>query len=355
MSEPIPCGQTSDGPTIAFSRFSTQGLAPEEGLEIWRASIAPMFDAWPERPDEPFFGVVDAYLFDGLVLARSRASAQRFWCDRRMLRRDRADHFLVQQYLRGGYTGEHGGRQIRVGAGDTGVLDLGAEIDTGALEFECLSLIVPRDLLRSRTKGVRVGGAVLPGGSPMGRILTSHLAVTWSVLPELSGREAPFVAQGLLDVLAAAIGARARGGAEAREPLLQQPTALAMRAYIEQHLDDHQLDPDLLCHVFRCSRSYLYRLFDGEGGVVRYIQLRRLQRCYRDLKRASGTGRRVGEIAGRWGFTNASHFSRLFRDVHGRSPREVMRQPDPAAGPAPGARPGACSGLPAYRDWLLRL
>jgi AraC-like DNA-binding protein len=355
MVERAGFGSGGDVPAVAFSKFCTDALSPEEGLELWRNSIAPMFDSRPERPGERFFGSIDACLFDSLVLARSRAAAQQFRRDRRMQRRDGLDHYVVQHYLRGGYEGEHAGREIRVRPGDTSILDLGAETCTRDRDFECFTLIVPRDRLGPLVKGTDCSGLKIRGESALGRILASHLAGTWGILPDLRGSEAQHVAQATLGVLAAAIGAQAGGAGVRRDPCLEKATALAVRDYIERHLDRVDLDPEHLCRVFRCSRSYLYRLFGPEGGVAHYIQRRRLGRCYRELTQTAGSAPRVGEIAGRWGFTNPSHFSRLFREVYGRSPRDAMRQPgaalasDGAAGDCPRA------DLPAYHDWLLRL
>ncbi|WP_295436936.1 hypothetical protein [uncultured Thiodictyon sp.] len=47
---------------------------------------------------------------------------------------------------------------------------------------------------------------MIAGSTALGRILNSHLTATWRNLPVLPGREAPYVAQALLGVLAAQSG-----------------------------------------------------------------------------------------------------------------------------------------------------
>ncbi len=133
---------------IACSRFSTAGLAADEGLTIWRESISPVFDAVPEGPTA-FHAELDAYLFDDLVLGHSRASSHRFRRNRVLRKADGVDHFLIQVYLQGGAQGEHGRRPLRIRAGDLSVLDLGLETDSWAPDFDCLNLVVPRDRLLS--------------------------------------------------------------------------------------------------------------------------------------------------------------------------------------------------------------
>jgi AraC-like DNA-binding protein len=74
------------------------------------------------------------------------------------------------------------------------------------------------------------------------------------------------------------------------------------------------------------SVRYLHRLFDDEEyGVAGYIRRRRLERCRADLLDPSLAGRSVAATAGRWGFTNAAHFNRLFRKVYGVPPGEYRR------------------------------
>ncbi|AUB82748.1 helix-turn-helix domain-containing protein [Candidatus Thiodictyon syntrophicum] len=353
MTEQASAGTGEDISPIVFSSFNTMGLPPQEAIEVWRDSIAPLFDARPVGPGD-FYGAVDACLFNGIVLAQSRAAAQVFRRDRRMRNRDGVDHFLVQFYLEGGYRGEHAGLAVRVGAGDVGVLDLGAETHTNDLEFRCLTLVVPRDTLRPFVKHLDCGGTVIAGSTALGRILNSHLTATWRNLPGLPGREAPYVAQALLGVLAACIDSQCSGTTDRTDPYLPAATAVAIRDYIEHHLERVDLDPEHLCRTFHCSRAYLYRLFASEGGVARHIQQRRLLRCYRELTRPGNHRPRVGEIAGRWGFVNASHFSRLFREVFGVAPRDALGGADQARGvTALGADPRP--DLPAYHDWLLSL
>ncbi|MGH3774727.1 MAG: helix-turn-helix domain-containing protein [Pseudonocardiaceae bacterium] len=45
-------------------------------------------------------------------------------------------------------------------------------------------------------------------------------------------------------------------------------------------------------------------------------------RCRRDLLDPALADRPVSAIATRWGYPNAAHFSRAFRDAYGLPPRE---------------------------------
>ena len=66
----------------------------------------------------------------------------------------------------------------------------------------------------------------------------------------------------------------------------------------------------------------LYRILAAEGiSLGDWIRARRLEECRKDLASA-GYGDPVFAVARRWGFTDASSFTRMFRATFGMSPRE---------------------------------
>jgi AraC-like DNA-binding protein len=105
-------------------------------------------------------------------------------------------------------------------------------------------------------------------------------------------------------------------------PALEGALLRQIRQYMDEHLAEEDLGVDTLCAHFRVSRSTLYRLFEAEGGVLNYLQDRRLVRIHRLL--ASPMQRSyLGRIAADNGFKSATHFSRAFRAKFGYSPRET--------------------------------
>lgn len=70
------------------------------------------------------------------------------------------------------------------------------------------------------------------------------------------------------------------------------------------------------------SRSQLYRLLEGEGGVAHYIQRRRLSESFSMLCDASNS-LPIGKVAELLCFADGSSFSRAFRREFGMSPSDV--------------------------------
>lgn len=58
---------------------------------------------------------------------------------------------------------------------------------------------------------------------------------------------------------------------------------MLIKDFIAANLRNPQLSIDMLVKKFNCSRATLYRMFQSQGGVARYINRLRLQRCYKQL------------------------------------------------------------------------
>jgi AraC-like DNA-binding protein len=60
--------------------------------------------------------------------------------------------------------------------------------------------------------------------------------------------------------------------------------------------------------------------------VSEWIRDRRLERCRRDLLDPALRHETILSIATRWGITSSAHFSRVYRQNYGRTPREERRR-----------------------------
>jgi transcriptional regulator GlxA family with amidase domain len=62
---------------------------------------------------------------------------------------------------------------------------------------------------------------------------------------------------------------------------------------------------------------------DVDASVARLVRTERLARCLEDLQRLNGGS--VTDIAFRWGFCDAAHFSRVFKREFSATPSEVRQ------------------------------
>jgi len=168
--------------------------------------------------------------------------------------------------------------------------------------------------------------------SPIGRVLTSALTTLWGELPRAEISDAPLLARSFVGLLNGLLQP-----SPDHEDHVRRALNVAMRQYIADHLDDLALDVDTLRRQFFCSRSTLYRLFEEDGGVAKFIRDARLRACMHELAFPSTTRKQIAFTATRWGFENPSHFNRLFKRAFGVAPSGVggltlasnERQPTP--------------------------
>jgi acetamidase/formamidase/AraC-like DNA-binding protein len=105
--------------------------------------------------------------------------------------------------------------------------------------------------------------------------------------------------------------------------------ALLQRIYdaIERKLGDPDITPARIAQMEGISERYLQKLFEATGdNFTHYLRERRLQRCWTDLANPAEVHRPVSDIAFGYGFSDAAHFSRSFRDRFGLSPKAFRQQ-----------------------------
>ena len=99
--------------------------------------------------------------------------------------------------------------------------------------------------------------------------------------------------------------------------------------YVRAHLDDLRLSRSAIAAAHHMSARTLDRLFADQpwsvGGLIRH---ERLEAVRRDLEDPALRHRGVAVLAARWGFFDAAHFSRVFRQHYGYPPSRT--RPGPA-------------------------
>jgi AraC-like DNA-binding protein len=164
----------------------------------------------------------------------------------------------------------------------------------------------------------RVTATRVDGGSGVASVTTALLRAIHAQAPSLAGADA-VVVQHALDLVALTLGGRA---AESSESRAEEILLARIRGFIDANLANEGLTPSAIAERHRISRRYLYRLFEAsEESICEYIRRRRLERCRAALADPRNAERGIAEIAGGWGFGNASHFSRAFRRAFGVGPR----------------------------------
>ena len=98
----------------------------------------------------------------------------------------------------------------------------------------------------------------------------------------------------------------------------------AALGYIETHFDDPRLTIEMVARSQGISATYLRRLLKASGrSYLKVVNELRLQKVFTGLSAAGSDGRTILEVALAAGFSDISHFNRLFRARFGDTPSGV--------------------------------
>jgi AraC-like DNA-binding protein len=310
----------ANAPVPAFE-FSTLDLPPQEQFAAWRHSFAPIVHlAEPDDLMAGFAGTQIVWDLGNLAFSWVKTESLSFASRAGHIRRDPIDHWLLTLILEGRSKTIAPSRTFDAGAGSVQVLPLGKVFEGRVTDSEVLLLFVPRDFCRSMAHVLDAAEfSTLDRG--MGRLFADYMTSIAQRLPTLDATELP----GLVSATRAMIlacDAPSRSNIEgATEPIAAALLERA-RSFIQANLIDPTLDVTSLLRELAVSRSRLYRLFEPSGGVLRYIQHRRLLDAHAALANPDDH-RRILDIAEERGFSGGAEFSRAFKREFGYSPSDV--------------------------------
>jgi AraC-like DNA-binding protein len=301
--------------------IDTREVPAHQRFELWADETPRVFEPLAVRPagDAPFAGRVVRHDLGALTVFRLTADASRVTRTTAMIGASDPEWIQFGLLLGGRCTIHQDGRRTPLSEGDFACWASSRPyvIDAHS-RHDLLVTYCPEALLRPHTERILSRTATaIPGDRGTGRLVRRFLL---ALLDELQAGGAvdgaPDVGEGLLDLIRGLYGPQPERGADALHA--------QVHAFIDAHLDDPRLGPDLIARSVFVSRRSLDRLFQAEGVTVREsIRLRRLERCRRDLLDPRLAGQSILQIASRWGFVSAAHFSRAFRAAYGVAPSDL--------------------------------
>ena len=177
--------------------------------------------------------------------------------------------------------------------------------------------------------------------NPLGGIIatafecTPGLATTvWETLITLNrnlvalGSHGPIAVRNALDLVAVLLRSEL-GQTEITRPGHDDLLARVCE-YIDEHIDEPDLDPERIAAAHYISRRHLHNLFtQTDSTVAQWVRDRRIDLCRRDLADPAMASSPVAAIAARRGFTSPSHFGQLFKQATGQTPAGYRRDAKP--------------------------
>jgi AraC-like DNA-binding protein len=334
--------------TIPTVHFDTDKLAADERFDTWRSALHAHRVWLPEGADPAqFTALVDAWTLGEVVLTHSRLPAICLSRTVEMAEADGEDWICLAFQLSGTtrFTLDHGELVRIVGPGEIIVFDLTRDFKSETSVHEVMTALFSRRAMLQAIREIPPHhGLLIDGG--WGRLLADCLLSLVRQLPTMAAADAPGLSRTLIHLVAACLKA-----ASTAQPATNRRTSEARRlaeSYIEGHLTSPDLGPATICRALGMSKAGLYRAFAGSEGVTAHIRKRRLEVIHVLLNDPRET-RSIGEIAYQYGFVSDAHFSRVFRQKFGFSPRDTR------VGLPVAVEIGAGDEAAIFRQWIRRL
>jgi len=314
--------------------FATDQFDPQDRLAAWRElvnreflplAITPLTDSGrpgrPGRSGRPgeFRAAATVRALGELQVWRLAASPMSAVRARQHIESTGDDGYLLALHLAGTAHATQDGREVTLGPGDFTLFDSRRPYSiafTGAGAFKHVIYRVPRASLNARRGiGAAATAVRVPAASSAGQLASPYLRTLVRSAPDDA-----FIEAGL-DLVAAAL--RAVTGHHDQAERRGRSQVGPLKTIALARLGDHALSPEAVAAAAYVSARQLQRLFAADGLTFSgWVREQRLRRCRDDLTDRSLRQLSIAEIAARWGFRSAAHFTRAFRERYGITPSD---------------------------------
>lgn len=313
------------------SRLSTASVPVRERLAYYLDMICAVYARLDcaRLADQGVFGEIEFSRLGSLDLTQVGSNVRHLRRAPELIRSDARDALLVHIQRRGRGLVQQDGRDAHLLPGDFALYDTTRPYDLRFQDphHEVIVLRLPRAQLEPHVANLHeLTATTVPGSGAAGHLLLTMIETLQRNVDRLHPSSALGVAEGVTSIIAA--GLRSLPGANTRRPTNLSAFHVArVKAYVMQSLRDPELSIASIAAAMKLSPDHLSRLFrDQPAPLSRFIWQQRLDACRRELSDPRLAQRSVSEIAFSWGFNDATHFSRAFRDQFGTTPRAWRQQ-----------------------------
>ena len=236
------------------------------------------------------------------------------------IRQDKEPYFCLLYFEEGRVDFQQGANTSRVGKDTVCLWDSTRPAFFEQHERSCqVSILFPHKAALSAVPGIEdLCGASVDGSTGLGSLLLSHLKRLHASIDTIADEDRPAVLRATMELVGAAFRPELP---MARNSGFRRALMGRIQDYMASNLHDPGLSASSIAAAFRISPSYLHRLFkEIDVSVGEWIRKRRLQAARQALAPSASTKLAVTEVAMRFGFSDASHFSHAFKREFGIAP-----------------------------------
>jgi AraC-like DNA-binding protein len=237
-------------------------------------------------------------------------------------------YYMLALHMRGMARARQLGRQITLRPGDLALLDSSHPYTiefANTDQFEHIAYQIPRARLDARSDQIERALAMrMPAGSDAGRLASPYLSTLAAPNWRTPNTNATPLLETGLDLLVNALLLAA--GLDLPPATRHSGMLHQLKLHARSQLGDPSLSPAAVAAAHYLSTRQLYRLFAHEGITFGgWVREERLRGCRRDLADPRLREVPIAELAARWGYRSAAHFTRAFSARYGLGPRDFRR------------------------------
>lgn len=319
---PIPFAPPVEKPPVGLPSlvFSTSEVSPADRFDAWRDVHAAAFDLLPAEQSSSFYARHRTWDLGGMAFQTIETDSLRFASLAEHSRREPLDHWVVSLFVRGHCTTEGCNVVLDKIAGVPQLSSLADAFHGRVARGKAHLLYIPRDTCRDSAHLLDAASLTLLHDG-IGGIFADHLTSLENHMGQLRPGDLAELVASTRSLLLAAI-APSPGRLNEAETMINRALLERARQCVQDNLQNPALNVPYILRSLGVSRSRLYRLFEAAGGIMHYIQRRRLQAAHKMLADPLNT-RRIFELAEVFCFNDAAEFSRAFRREFNYSPSDL--------------------------------
>ena len=337
QSNPLPDGLEATQLSPGRMLLSTSSVPDAQRFAYWADMVCAVYaNLECDRPAQgSVFGEIEFSPLGALDLTEVRSSVQRMRRTPTLIGRDTRDACLVQIQRTGRCLVRQDGREALLSAGDFALYETTRPYDLSfdGAEHDVIVVRLPRSALDPHVVNLHeLTAKTVPGSSAAGHLMLTMVDTLQRNIRQLHPASAVSLSDAITSVIAA--GLRGLPGANTRrESSLRAFHVARIKSYVAEHLRDPDLNVAGIAAAMKMSPDHLGRLFRHEPvPLSRMIWQQRLDACRRELSDPRLASRRISDIAFSWGFCDATHFGRSFKEQFRMTPREWRQQSMAAVG-----------------------
>ncbi len=308
---------------LQTTAWSTDNYAKAERFSAWEHQLNSAYVKFAlEKPDaDDFHASVAQRSMDGIRVINCKCAPFKAGRNSIQMRHDDTEIIGIQFVVQGKERLNIGGEEVVLSPGDILIWDntrpIAFSVDE---ELHKISIIMPLSRFRNwlPTSWYTVDKKIAANSHSSGLLSLFMMSLPDHVIARNSSN-GDALAEATMGLLVNALGEERQCDSET----LRGTQLMRVRQYIHENLPQPDLSPSQIATGNKISVRYLHWLFEPEGLTVsQYIIQQRLIRCRRELANPLMFKRTITDIAFSWGFHNATHFSRRFKQEFGLSPYE---------------------------------